>query len=329
MKTYRKELIMNSLKQKLLSTNYFIDNNYLDQYVELVSQPTEKATFKTQSHHILPKTYFKTLSLPIDDSKENLVELLFKDHVKAHYLLKSCTTGFLRRNSGYALRYMLNSSLIKRYSSTLTEDDFATFQQLYEDSFLKIDREIFIDFYSGHSCKETATQFQIGLNTVTKLATEYNCLKLPKRHLAGSRKELDKDALYQYYIIENHTVRETAAHFNVDKSTIMRRLHDCNLAQTKNKYRHAKCNGYAKAPDNIEAFKEYYSTHSIVDTALYFNMSEATVRKFVNQYQINKHKDFDYDKILNHYENFGLTSTLETFGISKTHLYRIKRKFRP
>jgi hypothetical protein len=60
MKTYRKELIMNSLKQKLLSTNYFIDNNYLDQYVELVSQPTEKAAFKTQSHHIIPKTYFKT-----------------------------------------------------------------------------------------------------------------------------------------------------------------------------------------------------------------------------------------------------------------------------
>lgn len=320
---------MNSLKQKLLSTNYFIDNDYLDQYVKLVSKSVEKSAFKTQSHHILPKTYFKTLNLPIDDTEDNLVELLFKDHVKAHYILKSCTTGFLRRNSGYALRYMLNSSLIQRYSSTLTDEDFISFQQLYEDSFLKVDRDTFIEFYSKHSCKETAAQFQIGLSTVTKLAAEYNCFKLPKRHLASSRKELDKDALYQYYIIENHTVQEAADYFNVDKSTITRRLHDCNLAQSKNNYRHAKCNDYAKTLDNIEAFKKYYSTHSLVDTALYFNMSEATVRKFVNQYQLNKQKDFEYDKILNHYENFGLKSTVDTFGISKTHLYRIKRKFRP
>lgn len=319
---------MNSLKLKLLATGYFIDNDYLDQYVQLVSYSTEKSAFKTQCHHILPKTYFKSLDLPIDNSDDNLVELLFKDHVKAHYLLKKCTTGFLSRNSGYALRYMLNNTILQKYTSNLTEEDFDNFQRLYEDSFLNVDRDTFIDFYSKHSCKETAMHFHIGLNTVTKLATEFNCLKNPKRHFASTRKEIDKDILYKYYIIENHTIQETANYFGVDKSTISRRLHDCDIAQSKNKYRHTKNNEYTKEPTDINNFKAYYAEHSLVDTALYFNMSEATVRSLVNRYKINKHKDFDYDKILSHYEKFGLKSTVDKFNISKTHLYRIKRKFR-
>lgn len=317
---------MEKLKTKLLATNYFIDNEHLDEYIKLVTNfAVEKSVFKTQSHHILPKTYFRNLNLPIDDSVDNLVELLFRDHVKAHWLLQKCTTGFLHRNNGYALRYLLAN--LKKYSTSLTEEDFASFQQMYEDSILQIEKDTFINFYYSHSCKEVAAYFNIGLNTVTRLATEYNCFKLPKRHSAKSRTTIDQNTLYQYYVIENHSIKDTAKYFNVDKSTIIRRLHDYNIAQPKNSYRHAKHAAYNKEPYDIEAFKAYYTTHNRTETSVYFNMSEANVRKFVKELQLDKTKDFNYEEILSYYDKYGLTKTTKEFNISKTHLYRIKKKF--
>jgi transposase len=319
---------MNQLKTKLLATNYFIDNEYLDEYIFLVSNHSvEKSVFKTQCHHILPKTYFRNLGIDVDDSENNLVELLFSDHVKAHWLLQKCTTGFLHRNNGYALRYLL--AKVKQYSANLTEDDFIKFQQMYEDSILQIDKDTFVAFYSNHSCKETASQFQIGLNTVTRLATEYGCLKLIKRHTASPRSIINKDTLHTYYVIENHSLEETAKYFNVDKSTIIRRLHDCGLAQSKNSYRHAKRNDYTKEPYDLDVFKSYYATHNLTETALYFNMSDSSVRKFVKELQLSKKKDFNYEEILDFFEVNGPTKTVQKFSISKSQLYRIKNKLRP
>lgn len=44
------------LKNKLLETGIFIDNEWLDKYVELVvsNQGTSYTRFKTQNHHIIP-----------------------------------------------------------------------------------------------------------------------------------------------------------------------------------------------------------------------------------------------------------------------------------
>jgi hypothetical protein len=83
---------MQKIKEVLLATTQFLDNSYLDKYVQLIydNLHTKKETAKTQQHHILPKCYFKFIGKPCDNSKTNLVHLLYVDHIRAHYFLSQC-----------------------------------------------------------------------------------------------------------------------------------------------------------------------------------------------------------------------------------------------
>ena len=135
-------------KEELLSTGHFIDNSYLDDYVELVNSTT--TTAYTERHHILPRAYYDLLELDIDNSDNNLVRLSFADHCKAHWLLYFCTTDKLRYASQTAFVIMVNG-LAKRLKDYTEEDfivlqemkeqllaDSATFWSAEEDEFLKL-----------------------------------------------------------------------------------------------------------------------------------------------------------------------------------------------
>lgn len=77
---------MENLKQKLLSLGTFNDNQYLDFYCDLIerNRKTLKEKSVTQCHHIIPKC------LKGGNSKENLVNLKYSDHILAHYYLCLC-----------------------------------------------------------------------------------------------------------------------------------------------------------------------------------------------------------------------------------------------
>ena len=81
-----------TLKEKLLTLGIINDNEYLNKYCELIeaNRETKREKFKTQKHHIIPRSYYKYLDIKVDNTKNNLVELLNKDHVLAHYYLVKC-----------------------------------------------------------------------------------------------------------------------------------------------------------------------------------------------------------------------------------------------
>lgn len=115
----------------------FVHNEYFDRYVELCSRNklTEKKKFKTQTHHIIPKSYFKLKSISIDNSNENLVELSHKDHAIAHYLLCKCVTeNFIYQNE-YALLFMLNRHKIKLdcVDDSVFDELASEYNNVYED----------------------------------------------------------------------------------------------------------------------------------------------------------------------------------------------------
>ena len=80
---------MNDLKNKLLSIDVFENNEFLDKYCELIckNRNTQKECGITEKHHIIPRLYFLANNLRVDNSKNNLVNLTYKDHILAHYYL--------------------------------------------------------------------------------------------------------------------------------------------------------------------------------------------------------------------------------------------------
>ena len=100
---------MQKIKEQLLATGAFIDNEAFSNYCQLVAsnRSTTSVKGKTQKHHILPRAWFKLRDEPVDNSKDNLVNLLVIDHIKAHlYLLKATSSEDLRNASAAAVRYM-------------------------------------------------------------------------------------------------------------------------------------------------------------------------------------------------------------------------------
>jgi len=99
---------MNNLKQKLLDTEFFIDNEWLDKYVYLIEQNknTEEKIGITQIHHILQRKYYNIIKQKCDNSKSNLVNLKYSDHILAHYFLCYCTKHELKAANYYTVKLM-------------------------------------------------------------------------------------------------------------------------------------------------------------------------------------------------------------------------------
>lgn len=89
---------MYNLKTTLLSKEGFIDNDYLELYCRLIERNirTIRKPRLTNKHHIIPKAWFKLNYQEIDNSLSNLVNLIYREHVLAHYYLCLCTEGPLK-----------------------------------------------------------------------------------------------------------------------------------------------------------------------------------------------------------------------------------------
>lgn len=131
---------MNKTKQFLLESGTVLENEYLDKYVNLIELNRHRnyERYKTNKHHIIPKSYFKKNKLDVDNSELNVVNLLYKDHALAHYYFALCTSyKYLKWDSEYALRYILNNKNFKCSESYEQERSFIEsldeFQSLYEE----------------------------------------------------------------------------------------------------------------------------------------------------------------------------------------------------
>lgn len=82
------------LKQYLLSTNYFIDNDYLNQYLNLLRSAHSNLSCYKEVHHSLPVCYYRyekgassrsqAKAFASLDSSNVLVVLPFWQHCFAH-----------------------------------------------------------------------------------------------------------------------------------------------------------------------------------------------------------------------------------------------------
>ena len=121
---------MENLKQYLLDLELVKDNYYLDCYIKLIQDNIGMHTIKyeTQKHHIVPKYYFISKSLNIDNSSENIITLLYQDHILAHYYLALCSYN---EKYFYSNMTFLNYSLSRKNKDNMI--DIETFLPLLPD----------------------------------------------------------------------------------------------------------------------------------------------------------------------------------------------------
>ena len=124
------------LKEKLLSTTLFQDNEAFQNYLNLIARniTTVAQKGKTQKHHIFPKCLSKKLNLMPDNSAENLINLEYKDHIFAHYYLINATDdNELKAANIHAFNHLLQKQ--GHWLDEFALQDLLTKQQvLYEQT---------------------------------------------------------------------------------------------------------------------------------------------------------------------------------------------------
>ena len=124
-----------TLKNNLLSLGLVIDNEFLDYYCLLIenNKNTKRKKFETQKHHIVPRYYYRENNLTVDDSRENIVYLNYKDHILAHYYLCLCRVEKYKFNNQCALFFFLGK---KNYTESFYLERKEFIESL--DSYLSI-----------------------------------------------------------------------------------------------------------------------------------------------------------------------------------------------
>lgn len=122
-----------TISESLLDTGMFIQNDYFDSYVDLIvkNAATVKVAHSTQTHHIIPQYYYVNKGLKIDNSESNIVELLYTDHLIAHYYLAMCSINSDdKARNALSIRYILNGKTLDSFS--IDEINLDEYQTLYE-----------------------------------------------------------------------------------------------------------------------------------------------------------------------------------------------------
>ena len=103
---------MVDLYNTLKSYVYFIDNEYLIKYCQLIerNRRTKIRARKTHKHHIVPKSWFKLTVTDVNNELSNLVNLTLRDHFLAHYYLCLCTEDPFRYANQLALVCLISAN---------------------------------------------------------------------------------------------------------------------------------------------------------------------------------------------------------------------------
>ena len=128
-------------KEQLLHTGYVEDNEYLDLYVDLINNnlSTKCEKFKTQQHHSIPCACYPSRSEANKDKENVIVNLMFKDHVLAHYYLCLCAKATQFKYKMIAAieftlgksRNLTNQDIVLALKDWLMNDE--AFQATYEE----------------------------------------------------------------------------------------------------------------------------------------------------------------------------------------------------
>lgn len=100
-------------------------------------------------HHIIPRLWFNSNGLLVDDSDDNLVLLTNKDHLHAHFLLFDYYNNINDIQNAYKSAYAITLFIGKNNKNNISienmsDEDRKYFEQKYDEAFSAIQS---IDFF--------------------------------------------------------------------------------------------------------------------------------------------------------------------------------------
>lgn len=276
--------------RNILIQNYgFVDNEYLDLYLNLIANPPHRNSTYIEGHHVIPVAYYKE-KYGVDtrshrheadryansDENNSIVFLSFADHCKAHWLLANCTTGKLRSaNINYlqltlgGLQKIDKQLWLKRRKgfilSGLTEAEYEMLQQ-------QVDKLKSLDprFWTADQIKwlqENRQKYNLA-ELAEQLGKSRNAVHSQLAKL-GIKKIWHTDeeniALLEYS--KTHTAKECAERFNVSKASIIKRWRELGF----------KKHTFVWTPEKDAWLRENDSKYTVAELADLLGTTKTTV----------------------------------------------------
>ena len=281
-------------KQELLNTDYFIDNEYLDQYLKL-TKINSNAKY-LERHHILPKAYYRLKNLKVDNTKNNIIKLSFANHCKAHWLLYFCTKDELKYANQTAFAIMMNG--ITKHIKDYTEADFIELQKLKDllvcdsNSFWSQEDDLFL---KNNFLRYTDNELALKLNR-TEIAIR------ARRTTLGLQRFKMKDFTAEEikYLKENYQVKslkELSNALNRSVNSIAQKCNSIGLHKSKNrKWTEAE----------VEYIKENATKKSLTELSGYLGRSKLVIkqlchRKHIKCKRTDLYSQYELEYIKNNY----------------------------
>ena len=316
-------VIKNVLKQKLLNTGLFLDNEYLDEYINLVLSNNITVGY-TEKHHILQRNYFKKSGLPVDNSPDNLITLSYCDHCKAHWLLYFCTTGYLKKANEASIRYIVEMYKVltgkDRNKFEFNDSDFQLLQSymtsVVNDENSRYWTEAEVDYLKKNYCGYgTGSKCAKYLNKPINLVNE-------KARLLGLSKncpdwtEAEIEILYKYYPIEG------------DKVYLRIPLHSKDACRGKAKQLKIRTKNHYWTPDEISILKLNFPLVGPTGCSKLLNRNKTECKHKADRlgliYTNNPQKVWTDEKLKLLLENkdAGISKLIQILGISRGCIYK-------
>ena len=313
----------NVLKQKLLNTGLFLDNEYLDEYINLVLNNNITIGY-TEKHHILQRNYFKKSGLPVDSSPDNIITLSYCDHCKAHWLLYFCTTGYLKKANEASIRYIVEMYKVltgkDRNKFEFNDSDFQLLQSymtsIVNDENSRYWTEAEVDYLKKNYCGYgTGPKCAKYLNKPIKLVNEKARL-LGLSNNCPDWTEAEMEILYKYYPIEG------------DKVYLRIPLHSKDACRGKAKQLKIRTKNHYWTPDEISILKLNFPLVGPTGCSKLLNRNKTECKHKADRlgliYTNNPQKVWTDEKLKLLLENkdAGISKLIQILGLSRGCIYK-------
>lgn len=258
---------------------------------------------KLISKYCLYKTSYKDIKLNLINSED-----LYNYYVIENHNKKETCNNFNISNAN--LTYLLNKYCIDK-------------NKYFKDIMSNVNKQFLYDLYvnKGNTKEEIAKMLNLTKSRIDRLFKFFNIdsYRTTYNNIINSA---NKEKIYQYYVVENHTRKETCNKFGLKNDMLDKIFKDLNFTK------HHDINYYTNLIPKEELYNYYIvERHSKQECLQKFNLTVAPFQKLLKHYNITRGELNRYlketiskDELVSYYSTHSHKETCLHFNINSTNL---------